>query len=37
MEKKTILFLSALDFKEKSIQVIKKTPEAFVKAGWCSR
>lgn len=34
MEKKTILFLSALDFKEKSIQVIKKTPEAFVKAGW---
>ncbi|MEA2018799.1 MAG: glycosyltransferase [Campylobacterota bacterium] len=34
MKKKTILFLSALDFKEKSIQVIRKTPEAYVKAGW---
>ena len=33
-EKKSILFLSALDFKEKSIQVIRKTPEAYVKAGW---
>ena len=32
--KKSILFLSALDFKEKSIQVIRKTPEAYVKAGW---
>jgi glycosyltransferase involved in cell wall biosynthesis len=32
--KKSILFLSALDFKEKSIQVIKKTPEAYAKAGW---
>ncbi len=32
--KKRILFVSALDFKEKSIQVIRKTPEAFVKAGW---
>lgn len=31
---KSILFISALDFKEKSIQVIKKTPEAYVKAGW---
>jgi len=31
---KTILFLSANDFKEKSIQVIRKTPEAFVDAGW---
>lgn len=31
---KTILFLSALDFKEKSIQVIKKTPEAYAQAGW---
>jgi len=31
---KKILFLSALDFKEKSIQVIKKTPEAFSKKGW---
>lgn len=29
-----ILFLSALDFKEKSIQVIKKTPEAYAKDGW---
>lgn len=29
-----ILFLSADDFKEKSIQVIRKTPEAYVKAGW---
>ncbi|WP_160745118.1 glycosyltransferase family 4 protein [Croceibacterium soli] len=31
---KKILFLSALDFKEKSIQVIRKTPEAFRDAGW---
>lgn len=31
---KSILFISALDFKEKSIQVIRKTPEAFVKADW---
>jgi glycosyltransferase involved in cell wall biosynthesis len=31
---KRILFLSALDFKEKSIQVIRKTPEAYAKAGW---
>ena len=29
-----ILFLSADDFKEKSIQVIRKTPEAYVAAGW---
>lgn len=29
-----ILFLSALDFKEKSIQVIRKTPEAYARAGW---
>lgn len=29
-----ILFLSGIDFKEKSIQVIRKTPEAYVKAGW---
>ena len=29
-----ILFLSGLDFKEKSIQVIRKTPEAFFKSGW---
>jgi glycosyltransferase involved in cell wall biosynthesis len=28
-----ILFLSALDFKEKSIQVIRKTPEAYVRSG----
>jgi glycosyltransferase involved in cell wall biosynthesis len=31
---KKILFLSGLDFKEKSIQVIRKTPEAFAQAGW---
>lgn len=31
---KRIVFLSALDFKEKSIQVIRKTPEAYVEAGW---
>jgi glycosyltransferase involved in cell wall biosynthesis len=31
---KSILFLSELDFKEKSIQVIRKTPEAYVNAGW---
>jgi glycosyltransferase involved in cell wall biosynthesis len=31
---KKILFLSALDFKEKSIQVIRNTPEAYVSAGW---
>lgn len=29
-----ILFLSALDFKEKSIQVIRKTPEAYAYHGW---
>lgn len=34
MTKKSILFISALDFKEKSIQVIRKTPEAYYKAGW---
>lgn len=32
--KKSILFLSALDFKKKSIQVIRKTPEAYINAGW---
>jgi len=31
---KRILFISALDFKKKSIQVIRKTPEAFVADGW---
>lgn len=31
---KNILFLSANDFKEKSIQVLRKTPEAYVKNGW---
>ncbi len=31
---KSILFLSALDFKEKSIQVIRKTPEAFAQDSW---
>lgn len=29
-----VLFLSGIDFKEKSIQVIRKTPEAYVRAGW---
>ena len=29
-----VLFLSSLDFKEKSIAVIRKTPEAYVAAGW---
>lgn len=32
--RKRILFLSALDFKQKSIQVIRKTPEAYAEAGW---
>jgi len=32
--RKSILFLSAIDFKEKSIQVIKKTPEAYAESGW---
>jgi len=31
---KSVLFLSALDFKAQSIQVIRKTPEAFAGAGW---
>ncbi|WP_291285049.1 glycosyltransferase family 4 protein [Flavobacterium sp.] len=31
---KRVLFLSADDFKQKSIQVIRKTPEAYVNAGW---
>lgn len=31
---KRILFLSSVDFKEKSIQVIRKTPEAYAAAGW---
>ncbi|MBD3789213.1 MAG: glycosyltransferase [Campylobacterales bacterium] len=34
MKEKSILFLSANDFKEKSIQVIRKTPEAYVQHGW---
>ena len=33
-EKLKILFLSAIDFKEKSIQVIRKTPEAYIEKGW---
>ncbi|MEO8471014.1 MAG: glycosyltransferase [Chryseolinea sp.] len=33
-DRKRILFLSGVDFKEKSIQVIRKTPEAYVKDGW---
>ncbi|WP_044210234.1 glycosyltransferase [Flammeovirga sp. OC4] len=32
--KKSILFLSGLDFKEKSIQVISKTPKAYLEKGW---
>ena len=31
---KKILFVSGVDFKEKSIQVIRKTPEAYVDRGW---
>lgn len=31
---KKILFISALDFKDKSIQVIKKTPEYYAENGW---
>ena len=31
---KRILFLSGIDFKSKSIQVIRKTPEAYAAAGW---
>ncbi|HBG71326.1 MAG: hypothetical protein A2W93_01580 [Bacteroidetes bacterium GWF2_43_63] len=31
---RSVLFLSANDFKDKSIQVIRKTPEAFAAAGW---
>ena len=34
MQNRKILFLSAIDFKEKSIQVIRKTPEAYYLAGW---
>ena len=34
MVKKKILFLSGIDFKERSIQVIRKTPEAFARHGW---
>jgi len=29
-----VLFLSGVDFKERSIQVIRKTPEAYVRDGW---
>ncbi len=31
---KRVLFLSAIDFKDKSIQVIRKTPEGYRDAGW---
>lgn len=34
MSSRRILFLSGDDFKEKSIQVIRKTPEAYAKKGW---
>lgn len=33
-ERKKILFLSGIDFKEKSIQVIRKTPEYYASCGW---
>lgn len=33
-ERKKILFLSGIDFKEKSIQVIRKTPEYYASSGW---
>jgi glycosyltransferase involved in cell wall biosynthesis len=33
-KKKKILFISGIDFKEKSIQVIRKTPESFAERGW---
>ncbi|GCC52466.1 group 1 glycosyl transferase [Chryseotalea sanaruensis] len=32
--KKKILFVSGIDFKEKSIQVIRKTPEAYAEHNW---
>lgn len=34
MKQPRILFLSALDFKERSIQVIRITPTAYADAGW---
>lgn len=34
MTNRKVLFLSALDFKDKSIQVIKKTPVAYADNGW---
>ncbi len=34
IKEKSILFLSANDFKEKSIQVIRKTPQAYIENGW---
>lgn len=34
MKQNRVLFLSAQDFKEKSIQVIRLTPEAYVERGW---
>ncbi|WP_180161471.1 glycosyltransferase [Acinetobacter sp. YH12040] len=34
MKAKSILFLSGIDFKDKSIQVIYKTPEAYIKNGY---
>lgn len=33
-ESKKVLFLSGIDFKEKSIQVIRKTPEYYASVGW---
>jgi glycosyltransferase involved in cell wall biosynthesis len=31
---KKVLFVSGIDFKEKSIQVIRKTPEAYIRRQW---
>ena len=31
---KSILFISGIDFKKKSIQIIRKTPEAYAERGW---
>ncbi|WOE41673.1 glycosyltransferase [Acinetobacter chinensis] len=34
MKEKSILFLSGIDFKDKSIQVVHKTPEAYIRNGY---
>lgn len=33
-QQRCVLFLSALDYKTRSIEVIKKTPEAYARRGW---